>query len=112
MALTIDTPSAAWAEQDLTLDGKKYTFTYTFNERDSRWRFDITLDGQVVISGVKIMENQFLLGHYALPDFAHGDIVCVRFEDDGTPVGRNNLGLGKPYTLQYYTNEELALLEE
>ena len=111
MALTIDTPTAAWSEQNLTIDGKKYTFTYSYNERDSRWRFDISLAGSVVISGVKVMENQFLLGMYVLPDFDHGDIVCVRFEDDGLPVGRDNLGLGKPYSLQYYTNDELETLE-
>jgi hypothetical protein len=111
MALTIDTPTAPWADQSLTLGGKKYTFTYSYNERDSRWRLDISLAGAAVISGVKVMENQFLLGRYILPDFDHGDIVCVRFEDDGNPVGRDNLGLGKPYVLQYYTNDELALLE-
>ena len=111
MSLTIDTPTAAWAEQDLTLDGKKYVFTYSFNERDSRWRFDVTLAGTAVISGVKIMENQFLLGHYVLADFDHGDIACVRFEEDGLPVGRDNLGLTKPYSLVYFTNDELAELE-
>lgn len=111
MALTIDTPEAAWAEQALTLAGKKYLFTYSFNGRDERWRIDISLDNEPVISGVKIMENQFLLDIYSLPNFDHGDLVCVRFEEDGLPVGRNNLGLGKPYSLQYYTNEELLTLE-
>lgn len=110
MALTIDTPTAAWAEQSLTLNGKKYLFTYSFNERDERWRFDISLAGTVVIPGVKVMENQFFLQHYVLPDFDHGDLVCVRFEEDGKPVGRDNLGLGKPYVLQYYTNEEIDIL--
>ena len=111
MALTIDTPNAAWSEQNLTLGGVKYTFIYQYNARDSRWRFDIFLSGSTIITGVKVMENQFLLSRYVLPDFDHGDIACVNFEDDGKPVGRDNLGLGKPYSLQYYTNDEIAILE-
>lgn len=110
MALSIDTPDVSWSEQYVTLGGSKYLFTYSFNSRDERWRLDISLGSQVVVSGLKIMENQFLVGSYALESFDHGDLICVRFEDDGLPVGRNNLGVNKPYTLQYYTNEEIALL--
>lgn len=111
MALTIDTPDAAWSEQFLTLGGKKYLFTYTYNDSDERWRFSISLSGTILVSGIKILENQFLLDQYILSDFDHGDIVCVRFEDDDKDVGRDNLGLGKPYSLQYYTNDELSSLE-
>jgi hypothetical protein len=110
MALTIDVPNPAWSEQQLTLDGKKYTFIYSYSDRDERWRIDISLAGVVIISGVKIMENQFLLSRYRLPDFDHGDLACIRYEEDGKPVGRNNLGLVEPYALQYYTNDEIALL--
>lgn len=111
MPLIIDTPSSSWSQQDVTLGGKKYTFVYKYNSRDERWRLSISIGGTEIISSVKVMENQLLLGRYILPDFDHGDLACVRSEDDGKPVGKDNLGAGKPYELLYFTNEELAELE-
>jgi hypothetical protein len=108
MPLSLPVPDAAWSSQGITLGGKDYTFTFSYNTKDSRWRFDISLGGVVVIAGVKVMENQSLLSRYILEDFDHGDILCMRFKDDDLPVGRDNLGLGKPYELIYFTNEELS----
>jgi hypothetical protein len=110
MPLSIPIPDVAWSEQDVSLGGSNYTFTYQYNSRDSRWRFDLALEDTVVISGVKVVENQSLLDRYKLDDFNHGDIFCLRVEDDNSDVGRNNLGIGKSYELVYYTNAELAAL--
>ena len=108
MPTNLPVPDSAWSEQEITLGGNNYTFIYSYNSRDLRWRFDILLNGVMVISGVKVMENQLLLNRYILPSFSHGDIACIRYEDDGKPVGRDNLGLDMPYQLVYFTNEELA----
>lgn len=110
MPLKLPVPDSAFAEQEISVGGLNYNFTFTYNSRDSRWRFDISLNDSVVISGVKIVENQFFLGRYGLPDFDHGDIACIRIDNDGKDVGRDNLGLDKSYELVYYTNAELAAL--
>jgi len=110
MPLTLNVPNTAHSLQTVSLGGIDYDITYTYNTRDSRWRMDISKQGVVVKSGIKIMENQSLLGRYLLSNFEHGDIFCVRVEKDSSNVGRDNLGLDKAYELVYYTNEELSQL--
>ena len=110
MALSIPVPEGANTIQEVALGGFRYIFEYSFNDRDQRWRLSISLSNTVVVSGIKIMENQSLLSDYSLDDFSHGDLYCVRIEDDGKFVGRDNLGQGKPYEIFYLTNEEIAEL--
>lgn len=110
MPLSIPVPDSASSEQDISLGGSTYTFTYSFNSRDARWRFDLALLDVVIISGVKVVENQSLLARYRLDNFDHGDIFCIRVKDDNQDVGRSNLGVGLSYQLVYYTNAEIAAL--
>lgn len=105
--LKINVPNFSWSEQAVTLDGKQYRFVFRFNERDQRWRLDIYLGSTPVILGVKILENVFLLGEYYPEGFQHGDLFCGRLREDNNPVGRTNLGFGKPFELVYYTRAEL-----
>jgi hypothetical protein len=108
MPLSLPVSQASWSTQNISLSGTDYTFIYSYNTRDERWRFDIYLNEEPVILGIKIVENQIFLGKYLLPDFNHGDIACLRVKDDGLPVGRDNLGIDKSYELVYFTNEEIA----
>lgn len=105
--LKLPVPEQSWSSQNISLGGLDYQFIYSYNTRDERWRFDIYLDEEPVILGIKIMENQRFLDNYILPDFDHGDIFCLRVKDDGLPVGRDNLGQGKSYSLVYFSNQEL-----
>ena len=108
--LRLNIPEVAFAAQEVSLGGLTYTFIYSFNDQDDRWRFDIYLDEVLVIGGIKVMENASLFRfRYTLPDFVNGDIQCLRLLDDGKQVGRNNLGIGKAYELIYFSNEELGL---
>ena len=109
MALTLPVPSGAYSIQEVTLAGKNYVFTYAYNERDSRWRLDISFQDTVVKLGIKIIENQALLARYRLENFDHGELFCLRRLDDGNPVGRDNFGIGKPYELIYVNNDELEI---
>jgi len=108
MALSIPTPDYPSTKQNVTLAGRDYELTIRFNERDSRWRLSISLNGVVVISGIKLVENRRLLSRYILPDFNHGDLFCMRRKSTKDPVGRKNLGIGKEYELIYFSNEELS----
>lgn len=107
MSLKINVPESAWSEQSVSLNGINYRFVFTFNGRDERWRLSIYIGNTAVIEGLKILENQALLGQYLLDDFNHGELFCFRMKEDGLPVGRNNFGLGKAYELVYYSNEEI-----
>ena len=109
MPLKINIPNTSWSEQSVSLGGIEYQFVFSFNGRDERWRLSILRQGTSVKAGVKLMENQLLLNRYTLTDFDHGDLFCVRLKKDNLPVGRENLGFGKPYEIVYFTNEELGV---
>jgi hypothetical protein len=111
MPIKLPVPNVSHAITQITLGGLEYTFTYDYNTRDERWRFDISLIDTPVILGVKVMENQSLLARYLLDDFDHGDVFCFRIEEDGNPVGRDNLGIDLPYELVYLTNAEIEELD-
>lgn len=110
MALKIPVTDNAYSNQELTIAGIKYNFKFSYNGRDSRWRLSIFIDDTAVILGVKIMENEALLGRYRLTTFAHGDLIVLRVKDDGQDCGRNNFGIGKAYELIYITNAEITTI--
>lgn len=110
MPLSIDVPEEAWSSSNVSLAGTTYSFRYSFNNRDERWRLSIYIGARAIITGVKIMENQLLLRNYGLDDFSHGDLACVRAKQSSFPVGFDNFGRDKEYELVYYSNEEIQEL--
>lgn len=112
MALSIPVPNVSNSVQEVTFDGITYSIYFRYNSRDLRWRISLYLNDVELVAGIKVMENQFLLGRYRLPEFDHGDIICVRSLEDGNDVGRSNFGSGLAYELVYYTNEEIEELLE
>ena len=120
MAISIPVPTdESWSEVTVTMGGQDYTITYSFNERfaedaedtnQGRWSFKLSLNSETLVSSVLVMEQTSLLSKYNLDDFYHGDIYCLRLQDDGKPAQFDNVGIGKPYELVYLTNSELNLL--
>ena len=108
--LLIPVPEVSNATLNLQLGGLEYTFIYSYNERDARWRFDLYLQDTPVITGVKIVESQFFFSKYILSGFDHGDIACIRTGSSKDAASRDNVGIGKNYELVYFTNEEIANL--
>jgi hypothetical protein len=108
MATSIPVPESAYKTIIIALNDESYDLTFRFNEADERWRVTIEKEGTVIFEGLKIVEEQWLLAQYHLPLFNHGSLYCKRIYDDGLPVGRSNLGLGKPYELIYFSKEEIA----
>ena len=112
MAVTLPTPITANETHRVSLNNILYDLTYRYNTRDKRWRISLALQGETFVSGIKVMENQLLLGQFLLTDYISGEIMCARNKDDGQPVGRDNLGVGKAYELLYLTQEEVDSLED
>ena len=108
MALSLNIPEVAWSTQEVTLGGLEYTMVLKFNTRDKRWRLSLYRSGVPLVVGIKLVESQPLLYRYPLEDFSHGELYVFRNEQDNLPVGRDNLGIGKPYELRYYSNAEIA----
>jgi hypothetical protein len=107
MALSINIPDSANNEVRVALGGLDYTFSYSFNTRDQRYRLDILQRGTAIIRGLKLMESALITSKYDLPLFDHGQLAVVRLERTSFDAGRNNMGFGKAYALIYFSNEEL-----
>jgi hypothetical protein len=107
MALSINIPDSPFASFEVPLGGQTYNFDITYNTRDSRYRLDIYQNSEVIILGLKLVENADLLGKYNLPAFNHGGLFVVSNYKTDEPVGRDNIGTGKAYELIYVSNEEL-----
>lgn len=107
MPLSIPVPTAANATQEISLGGSKYNFLFTFNSRNKRRYLSIYDKSGLVISNLKLIENQLLLQSYNLKRFNHGDVFCCRIKKDATEAGRYNIGQNLTYELLYYTNKEI-----
>lgn len=95
-----------------TLGGKRYRLTTKLNSRDNRWSLTIENgEGEILLSGARLMENQGLLQRYYIEGFSHGNLVVVRTGVDNKDVGRYNLGIDKPYALVYVSNSEIDALQ-
>lgn len=122
MPSLIPTPEGGNTSQEVALGGITYTFKYTFNSTDERWRLDILLSGEPLISGMKVMETTdplatvkfdvSLTGKYDIPDFNHGELFCFNIKSTSEPVGIDNLGISKDYTITYLTNEEIQEIKD
>jgi hypothetical protein len=112
MPLFINVPDSANAEQLTPLGGINYNLKFTYNTRDKRYRLAVYLDTELVIGGLKLMENSSPTGKYNIVNFDHGELALIRFEVTSENAGRSNIGFEKAYRLVYLTNNEVDNLQE
>jgi hypothetical protein len=109
MALSINIPDSSNNEVKVALGGFDYTFQYSFNTRDQRYRLSILQRGFPIIRGLKLVESSLITDKYDLPLFDHGQLIVVRLQETDLGAGRSNMGFGKAYGLVYFSNEELGI---
>lgn len=102
----IPVPDSANPTITVSLGGKTYNFTYSFNSISGRYYLDISYQGNLIIPSLKLLPNTYLLKKYALSDFSHGDLILINIGSTTEEAGRDNIGIGKPYELFYVSNEE------
>lgn len=108
MPLKINIPDSSNAVPKVSLGGITYDFHFYTNRIDGKYHLDIYLDGVLLQGSLKLLENVFILQKYVIPDFSHGDLFLAKLKDTSELPGRDNIGVGKPYELIYFTNEELG----
>jgi len=111
MPLSIAVPTTkSFARQEIVLSNETYNFLYTYNSRDERLRLSIFKNGELVVGGLKIMENESLLVNYNYPNLPKGELYCIRFKgDQTTPVTLGTLGFDKEYELIYLPDGEVLV---
>ena len=74
----------------VTLDEKLYEISFKWNQRAERWLFGISLDEQVLLSGLPLVSNFPFLGPYQTrEDMPEGSLMLVSKLDE---PGRFSLG--------------------
>ena len=104
--IQLEIPDIENSVQDLVLSSQRCTLEFNFNGTDKRWRLKLSVEGEVILSGLTIMESGTLVSQYNSSTFL-GDIDCIRTGGTKELVGRDNLGIGKPYGLYYFSPLEL-----
>ena len=104
--IEIEVPDTEHSVQEVVLGSQRCSLEFTFNSRDQRWRFNLSVEDEKVFSGITIMENQSLLSQYNSSVFL-GDLACIQTQGGPSFVGRDNLGIDKPYRLYYFSAVEL-----
>ena len=101
-------PLGADDEIVLSFGGYKYSFHLTYNTTNLRYYLDISRNEKRIISGLKLVENVNISGKYDLPDFDHGFISVIKANATDDMATRDNIGVGKPYSLLYvpYVTDE------
>lgn len=89
--VALDTPLYT---QRTTLDGREYQLRFDYNGREDRWYLDIlTVDGQKLVTGIKLIGNWPLLRRFTDPRLPPGNLVAVDFSPlEGEPPGFAELG--------------------
>ena len=108
MAISIAVPiESSSVKQYIDLNNTTYKFIYTYNEVDERLRISIYRGEELLVAGIKIMENQSLLAKYKLDSF-DGDLFCKSFKGGTSiPATLGTVGLGLEYELIYLTQGEI-----
>lgn len=105
----IRVPDSSDSTQRISIENTLYLFRTYFNTRKKGWNFDlIDVDGNAVVEGAAIIQNQNLTYRYSNKQF-EGDFVCLKVKSTIEPIKRNNLGFGKDYTILFLSPEELDL---
>lgn len=100
--IKINIPDSSWSESRMSLDGRLYTIEFRHNSRDDRWRLDIYYQGEPVIRGLKLMENQEVTDRYILDNWNPNTyLIAVRMKNTLNLINRDNLGINKTYELYF-----------
>lgn len=105
--IKIPTPTLSWASHKVSLDNKTYDFTFRWNSIQGVWQLDIYLNKSPVILGEALMPTNPLFYGKPIKNFEHGLLMVLRNIETKEPLGRDNLGVSKTYTLYYVSNEEM-----
>lgn len=109
MALVIDIPNTAYAEQSVVLNQQNFTIITKYRLRSERWSVTLlSAAGELLLAEAKCISDTFLTGRYIIPSLG-GELYVAKIYGDEEQPTRDNFGAGKEFELHYYTNDELGV---
>lgn len=88
------------------LEGKRYIFTFRWNDRDSAWRMDIRHDNQdPIILGHKVVSSFPMMADYALQDDGLSGYFALLPKTREMGILHDQIGNMKQYYNLYYVYE-------
>lgn len=108
MPVKVLTNENTYSLQRVTILDYPVSLQMRFSERSKSWYLDILKSDGVspILVGLKVMPNQNLTGRYRSPQLLNGNFWCLRIANDGSPIGKFNLGVGGSYAIYWLTTEE------
>lgn len=94
--------------EEILLDNVPYVFEFVFNSRGDFWVLDIyTVDGVLLISGIKIVINYELISQYTDRGLPKGQLYAVRENQSMDRISQLEFEQDKLFLI-YIGEEELA----
>lgn len=96
-------------EFDIELAGEVWHLKFSWNAREEAWYMDIQTQNQVdIISGIKMVINYPLLNQYIAYNLPEGNFILWDLEQNPSTGGVTFDNFGKRYQLIFLSNEELT----
>lgn len=86
------------SSHDITIGGQVYTFSYKYNTRNQRVYLTISLDDEILISGVRLVALGLPIQPYPLADWPPIQLY-VAMLNNGIEPTLGNLGINKDFSL-------------
>jgi len=103
----LQTQAVPFYEITVPLQGQSYKFEFRYNQREGRWYFSMSLNGDDLVSGVKVVCRVNLLYRAADTRLPPGVLMALSQEGgDSSPPGLEELGVGRRVTLTYFEMPE------
>lgn len=99
--LFINNNSGSYAEDlKVTLNGESYTLNIWFSDSTKSYNISISNTEGVLIENLRLTENTVVTFKHDIVGF-EGDIALVKMTNTPEAPNRDNVGVGKDYTILY-----------
>lgn len=102
--ININIPDSAFSTTSVSLNGRLYELEFSFNDTTNSWYMGIYLQKVLIGASIKLLQNVPLL-KFVKPSQLSGDLIVVMMQQTENTIGRDNLGVGKEYSLLYIPPE-------
>lgn len=91
----------------ITIDGEIYNFYFVYNSRNKRIYVTISKDDEVIISGLRMIEGQYVNEIYNYLDLPEGKFLTSALADTDNFATLGNTGIDQEFSFLYLNEDEV-----